>query len=265
MASFSGDYPYAYHVLPLHLWRSIVEAGALISKAQQPSSRPTTAAVDQALGFEDVVHLYLVKSSGSVPELPILQAQLRESEIPPFPHVVLELETEALEDNDCILCNWNLAVSRPSVPGVCKGGNWTRGTDPEKIRATWAAFRALRPKAVQARGYFKEKWAVPVLTGLSIKRNVQMLKTAPRGMPELMLPGRVPLDYFRRVLTFAPEDAALLDGVSPRPVQVESAVFPGYRTDLVSGETRAAIHAVLAGDLGADSAALDFDRIRPSA
>lgn len=94
--------------------------------------------------------------------------------------------TAALADADCTLCNWNIAVSRPGVPGVAKGGNWTRGTNPERIAEVWRAFRAINPDPRTARGFWGEP-EVPVLAGPQIAGNLPLLGRAPQKTPELLL------------------------------------------------------------------------------
>ena len=92
------------------------------------------------------MHFYLLKSSSRWEDIPILQAQLLDGRGGPFPHAALEIQTDGLDDQDCTLCFWNSAVSRPKVPGDCEGGNWTRGTDPARILEVWRLFREQRPE-----------------------------------------------------------------------------------------------------------------------
>ena len=119
MASFSARYPRAVHILPLHALKSIWRSGALLSKAslesdQTAAVRPTTSGVDEALGFQHEVHFYLLGYAQPWEVAPILAAQLGPSSAAPFPHVALECPTAALSDGSCIVCLWNIAVSRPA-------------------------------------------------------------------------------------------------------------------------------------------------------
>lgn len=148
MASFSARYSRAVHVLPLHALKGVWSRQALLGKAQasQQSAvlRSTTREVDNELGFQDVVHFYLMGSGVAWNQVPILEAQIGSNIAPPFPHVALEGETDFLHDDECVLCLWNIAVSRPQIPGV-KGGNWTRGTRPSRIASVWRAFKEQTP------------------------------------------------------------------------------------------------------------------------
>lgn len=144
MASFSPTHPFAYHAFPLTAARSIWTTGALLGKDDQGSAgqaRRTVADTDRRLGFSRYVHLYLPRRGTTPAALPILAAQLQPARDPACPHALLIVPTDNLADADCSLCNWNIAVSRPGVPGVAKGGNWTRGTNPERIAEVWRAFR----------------------------------------------------------------------------------------------------------------------------
>lgn len=239
-----------------------MEAGRLRPKAALPLAQSTTHRIDRALGFDRIVRFYLVQGEHRILDLPILGAQLTASVKPPFPHVVLELRTESLEDDECVICNWNLAVSRPGVPGVAKGGNWTRGIRPERILELWEALRAIDPPPRKARGFFGEG-RVPTLRGAQIRQNLPLLKKAPSGrMPELMLPGDVPLDRFARLIVFSDDDHVQLQAAGLEALPTHRAEFPGYRGGLVQKELRARIGLHLSGaDSGTD---WDFDSIRPS-
>lgn len=126
MASFSGKYPVAVHVLPLTALKQVLARGGLLAKSEIPvcQQRRTTRGVDVALGFTDVVHCYLSARPENWLTLPILAAQLGPSCDPPFPHVALTLPTSSLTDDECTICLWNIAVSRPQVKDHCRGGNW---------------------------------------------------------------------------------------------------------------------------------------------
>lgn len=260
MASFSSAYPLAYHAFPLQAARGLVQREALVGKADAAAVRPTTGAVDHELGFAAFVHLYLVREENWIYRLPILGAQLGPSPDSPFPHAVLEFPTDGLEDRETVLCNWNLAVSRPGVKGVAKGGNWTRGTRPGRIREVWEALRATDPPPEKARGFFNGSRVVPTLEGDQIASHGKLLRRAPGGMPELLLRPPVALRRFARVVAFSEPDADLLRRLD-WPIPVEARPFPGYDADQVPHEVRHQLAAALSGSDRTD-AAFGFDRIR---
>ena len=172
--------------------------------------RETTFGTDIVLGLSDHVHFYLLRRDMRFEELPILATQLLPSTEPPFPHIALERETVKLTDEDCTLCLWNIAVSRPTVPDVCKGGNWTRGTNPARVHEVWRAFRSTSPTIEKARGCWNDKIEVPTLKGDQIARHLRLLPLAPRGMPELLLASPVALGCDFTVWTFSEEDRAVV-------------------------------------------------------
>ena len=260
MASFSSAFPLAYHAFPLHAAPGLVRQGALMGKGNAVAARPTTGAVDHALGFAAFVHLYLVRGGGWVDRLPILGAQLGPSPDPPFPHAVLELPTATVEDHEAVVCNWNLAVSRPGVEGVAKGGNWTRGTRPGRIREVWEALRATSPSPEKARGFFNGSRVVPTLEGRQLALHHRLMRRAPGGIPELLLTPPVPLRRFARVVAFSAPDADLLRRLGwPLPVEEQS--FPGYQADRVPSDVRRQLTALCAGD-DVQEEAFSSDRVR---
>lgn len=248
--------------MPLPFWRDVVAAGELRPKTALSVARPTTERIDRALGFDRFVHLYLVQGEHRIPDLPILGAQLKPSVKPSFPHVALELQTDALRDDECVICNWNLAVSRPGVPGVAKGGNWTRGTRPERILEVWDALREIDPSPQKARGFFGEG-RVPTLRGTQIRENLSLLRRAPcRGMPELMLEGPVPLSRFSRLIVFSEEDRGQIEAAGLKALPILRAEFPGYVGGAAPEDLRARIAGHFAGEGSIEG--WDFDSIRPS-
>ena len=267
MASFSSTHPFAYHTFPLTAARSIWTAGALLGKDDQGpagQARRTVAATDRRLGFSRFVHFYL-PPRGTRPEaLPILGAQLQPAHDPPCPHVLLVVPTAALTDTDCTLCNWNIAVSRPGVPGVARGGNWTRGTNPERIAEVWRAFRTTNPDPEKARGFWGEP-EVPVLAGAQIAANLRLLRRAPQKTPELLL--RSPARVFSgaTVLAFSHADLASLQLLGPPPdgATLTLAEFPGYdpNGDPLAPQRRSELDAYLAGHR-TEPPKIDFDAIR---
>jgi hypothetical protein len=267
MDTWQDDYPFAYHVFPLHLARDIWRAGALLSKKERGAcgshvARPTTAAVDEALGFDDVVHLYLPKRGTPITALPILDAQLRPSQVPPFPHAVLRVPTHALGP-DALLCCWNIAVSRPkSAAAGVKGGNWARGTPAARIAGVWDAFRGEEPEFERARGRWVVARKVPVLLATDVPSHRGLLQR-PRGGPELLIRDRLPVRSPMSVIVFGERDRGLLERPGPAPggIQIEVRRFPGYGAEAASTvEAYARIERHLQGEQVGD---LDFDRVRP--
>jgi hypothetical protein len=207
------------HVLPLHALRSVWQERALLGKTHlagraTSALRATTSRTDLALGLADYVHFYLLRNGSRWDGLPILATQLLAGREPPFPHVALEMSTERLKDDDCALCLWNIAVSRPAVPGKCRGGNWTRGTDSSRVLSIWRAFRATQPPTDRARGYWNDPILVPTLRGSQIADQSRLFSRASSGVPELLLQSPVTVDEQITVWAFSEDDtkaAALLE------------------------------------------------------
>ncbi|MDC0718997.1 hypothetical protein [Nannocystis bainbridge] len=268
MASFSSTHPFAYHVFPLTAARSIWRLGALHGKddlGALGAIRRTTGDLDRLLGFSRFVHFYLPRQGTTPAELPILGAQLQPSRVPPCPHAMLVVPTAPLTDEDATICNWNIAVSRPTVEGVCKGGNWTRGTNPEWILDRWRRFRATNPEPERARGFWGEPH-VPIVAGPQIAANLRLLGRAPRKTPELLL--RSPARVFAgaKVIAFSRADLASLQrlGAAPDGAALELGTFPGYDPDGDPlGPRRGLLDDFLAGLRDAPPP-IDFDAIRPS-
>lgn len=266
MASFSSTHPLAYHAFPLTAARSIWTGGALLGKDDQGptgQARRTVAATDRRLGFSGFVHLYLPRRGTTPSALPILSAQLQPARETPCPHALLVVPTSGLADADCTLCNWNIAVSRPGVPGVAQGGNWTRGTNPDRIAEVWRAFRATNPDPEKARGFWGEP-EVPILAGPQIAANLRLLSLAPQKTPELLL--RSPARVFAgaTVLAFSRADLASLELLGPPPdgATLTLAEFPGYdQGGDPLGPLRRDLDDYLAGRRP-DRPAIDFDAIR---
>lgn len=266
MASFSQTHPFAYHTFPLTAARSIWTAGALLGKDDQGpagQARRTVAATDRRLGFSRFVHFYLPRGGARPEALPILGAQLAPARERACPHALLVVSTAHLADADCTLCNWNIAVSRPGVVDVAKGGNWTRGTDPERIAEVWEKFRATNPDPEKARGFWGEP-AVPVLTGPQIAVNLRLLARAPQKTPELLL--RSPARVFAgaTILAFSRADLSSLQLLGPPPggATLKLGEFSGYDPDGDPlGPDRRDLDDYLAGRR-TERPAIDFDAIR---
>jgi len=266
MASFSTTHPFAYHAFPLTAARSIWTRGALLGKddlGPAGQARRTVAATDRRLGFSKYVHFYLAPRRSTPADLPILGAQLQPAQEPACPHALLVVPTAALADEACTICNWNIAVSRPEVTGHCRGGNWTRGTNPERIADIWQKFRATNPDPVKARGLFGEP-AVPVLTGPQIAAHLRLLGRAPQKTPELLLRSPARIFAGATILAFSHADLASLQLLGPTPdgATLTLAEFPGYDpTGDSLGPRRRHLDDYLAGHRD-DAPPIDFDAIR---
>lgn len=266
MASYSSTHPFAYHVFPLTAARSIWRLGALHGKDDLGATgqiRRTTGDLDRQLGFSRFVHFYLPRQGATPADLPILGAQLQPARVPPCPHAMLVVPTAPRTDEESTICNWNIAVSRPTVAGVCLGGNWTRGTNPERILAVWRAFREANPAPETARGFWGEPH-VPIVAGPQIAANLRLLARAPRKMPELLL--RSPARVFAgaKIVAFSRADLASLQllGSPPDRAVLELGTFPGYDPEGDPlGPRRQALDEFLAGRSDV-APGIDFDAIR---
>jgi hypothetical protein len=269
MATFSYEFPRAVHVLPLQALRGILEERALLAKKDlvrrvTAAVRATTSLTDAALGLSDYVHFYLLGDGASWESVPILATQLLPGREAPFPHVALETPTSSLEDDDCTLCLWNIAVSRPGVPGVCQGGNWTRGTNPNRIAEVWRAFRNSTPTPERARGYWNDPIQVPTLRGSQIERGLCLLGRAASGMPELLLRAPVQVDGRFTLWVFSDDDMASVTALQHAlgGVQVRHYAMRGYEsTDLTTRTWRSRIDSYFTRR-APFPATLDFDRRR---
>lgn len=269
MATFSKRFPRAVHVFPLHALRSIAETGALLGKThlrQQRTAvrRRTTSHIDVALGLTEHVHFYLLRDMDSWDGVPILATQLLAAPEPPFPHCALEMNTESVADDECTVCLWNTAVSRPEVANVCKGGNWTRGTAPSSILKVWKAFRNSNPPTERARGYWNEPILVPTLRSDQVSTHLQLFSRAASGIPELLLRSPVRIDNRFTLWTFCDEDSDLAAPLLLRlpGVQSRNHSFDSY--DAQAPAVRASRHRIAAYFQGLEPfpAALDFDARR---
>lgn len=268
MASFSDTHPFAYHIFPLTAARCIWKDAALRGKddlgASTPSRR-TTGKLDRLLGFSGFVHFYLPRKGTAPEELPILSAQLKPSSVSPCPHAMVAIPTASLRDEDLTICNWNIAVSRPAVPGSFKGGNWTRGTDPEVILKAWQTFRASRPAPEKARGFWGEH-EVPTLVGPQIKANLRLLRLAPRKMPELLLQSPACVLAGATITVFSRADIESLRRIGPPPnnAALQLRTFSGYDPNAdCLGPRRSNLDEYLAGRRET-CPEIDFDAIRPA-
>jgi hypothetical protein len=249
MTTFSEKYPYAYHVFPLHAARGIWKTSSLLSKTARRQAgmlhaRPSTAGIDSLLGFSDVVHLYVPPRARSISELPILRAQLGPANVAPFPHAAIKVDTRRLLDDDCLICCWNIAVSRPQVPTrEVKPGNWARGTRAERIREVWRWFRETAPDVSAARGRWVDGFEVPLILGKEVVATFRALGSDQRAMPELLLKSPFNLEAPTELCVFSDDDERCLQrlGAAAGGIPVARESFPGY-----SGAPRATYDAIAA-------------------
>ena len=159
---------------------------------------------------------------------------------------------------------WNIAVSRPDVSGVCKGGNWTRGTNPNRIAQVWHAFRATEPDVERARGYWNDPIGVPTLRGRQIVDGLHLFSRAASGIPELLLGAPVRVDNRFTLWVFSDEDMTSVTVLQPSwgGVKIRRSEIDGYESRASDTRRwRSHIDSYFAG-LAAFPAALDFDRKR---
>ena len=256
-------------MLPLHALRGILGDRALLAKRDlvrraTAAVRATTSLTDAALGLSDYVHLYLLGEDSPWESIPILATQLLNGREAPFPHVVLETTTSSLNDDVCTLCLWNIAVSRPGVPGVCQGGNWTRGTNPNRILEVWRAFHRMEPDVERARGYWNEPIQVPTLRGNQIVQGLRLLSRAASGIPELLLRAPVSIDDGFTLWVFSDDDMSAVTTLQHAlgGVRVRRHLMDGYESRASNTRLwRSRIDSYFAGQ-APFPAALDFDRRR---
>jgi hypothetical protein len=250
----ASEFPYAIHVFPLHLWKSIQATGRLLSKQGREAiglnvERRSSAEVDRVLGFTEHVHSYLSRD-GDVKEATMLTSKLKRRR--PFPHLALRIDTRNLPDADCTVCAWNIARSRPGV------GLWPPGSSPAEVRREWDAFRESRVPFETRKGNWVAGLAVPTLTPRELVTNAAFRKNG----GELLLRSPFVLDSADLVLwSFSPYDSRSLMLLGDRKLRLVAKVVPGYTDadeDPVHPDTRAAIEAYFR-DPDADVPDLDFD------
>ena len=147
---------------------------------------------------------------------------------------------------------------------MAQGGNWTRGTNPERIAEVWRAFRASNPDPEKARGFWAEP-EVPILAGTQIAANLRLLKRAPQKTPELLLSSPARVFHGATILAFSHADLASLQLLGPPPdsATLTLAEFPGYdpNGDPLPPRRRGELDAFLAGHR-TERPNIDFDAIR---
>jgi hypothetical protein len=270
-ASFSTDFPHAYHVLPLHALKSIAASRRLLAKSDLSAAhidirRSSTADVDEALGLSRFIHFYLPKNPNLIfDSLSILQTQLKQSPVPPFPHVVMVVPTCDLADWECGICNFNAAVSRPAY-GQVRGGNHARGMTPQNILEHWNGFRNDNPDHERRRrSYWHDGIAVPLLLSSQITLEPSSVGFRTQS-PELLLQSPFEILDSIELFVFSQADldsvALLPHGFSAHYRRCEQ--FAWYaEEDRVAPNVRLAINQYFQS-YDASLPRLDYDRLRPS-
>jgi hypothetical protein len=271
-ASFAEKFPRAFHVFPLHALKTIWATGKLLSKKDLRRGgfsmrRNSTCDVDEALGLSHFIHLYLPKADGfQIESLPILETQLRPSEVPPFPHVVMQVETTELVDWQCGICNFNAAVSRPAY-GRVRGGNHTRGMQPKDILKHWHGFRADDPDRARMRhSYWHNGISVPLLLRSQITDAPNRVGSKTKT-PELLLfsPFALTQSIQFHVFSQADSDSVNICSENIRVNYHKCKQFKWYRErDRVSPDVRKSIDQYFLNE-DEPMPNLNYDQLRPAA
>jgi hypothetical protein len=271
-ASFAEKFPRAFHVFPLHALKTIWATGKLLSKKDLRRGgfsmrRNSTCDVDEALGLSHFIHLYLPKADGfQIESLPILETQLRPSEVPPFPHVVMQVETTELVDWQCGICNFNAAVSRPAY-GHVRGGNHTRGMQPKDILKHWHGFRADDPDRARMRhSYWHNGISVPLLLRSQITDAPNRVGSKTKT-PELLLfsPFALTQSIQFHVFSQADSDSVNICSENIRVNYHKCKQFKWYRErDRVSPDVRKSIDQYFLNE-DEPMPNLNYDQLRPAA
>ena len=270
-ASFAEKFARAFHVLPLHALKTILATRKLLSKKDLKRGellmrRNSTCDVDEALGLSHFIHLYLPKTNGfEIELLPILETQLRPSKVPPFPHVVMEVQTTELVDWQCGICNFNAAVSRPAY-GHVRGGNHARGMKPKDILKHWHGFRSDNPSEVRMRGgFWHDGIAVPLLLRSQITEAPNSVGRKTKT-PELLLVSPFALTQSVQFHVFSQADLDSVNGCSANlPVNYhECEQFAWYsEQDRVDSGIRQTINQYFQNQ-DEPIPDLNYDRLRPA-
>jgi hypothetical protein len=236
----------------------------LLSKRASGIRRPTTGDVDSVLGFEDVVHFYLPKGDTvEFGQLSILTTQLRESENPPFPHAVFVLDTLRLNDRQCMICNFNIAVSRPAY-GDVRGGTHSRGMNPADICRHWKGFRNDNPDRKRMRRcHWHNGFHVPLLVDGEITDDPDAVGVGRKCVAELLLTSPFVISSNVTLFVFSKSDLESVAELSDPPsVELDDTCHRWYaEPDRVQPDVRERINRYFADD-GAEFPALDFDKRR---
>lgn len=275
------EFPFAFHVIPLHLVKPIWESKTLLSKADFQEAghniqRTTTAEKDRLLGFDRFVHFYLPKCRNiEFSALPILETQLKQKAAEAIPHVALEVSSSEFRDRDCTICNFNIALSKPKYEGGLGYGMHNRNASAESVLRHWRGFRASNPSRQSLRrSFWHDGLEVPVIAGsriaiapIAVGAGMSTRVTAAGNrikIVELLLHSPYKIPNNARLHVFSEIDARLLRNFFPDlPFQMrDDAGFEWYReADRVSPNVRLAIEEYSSSDGGAPPE-LDFDPIR---
>src|SRR5207244_3657576 len=108
---------------------------------------------------------------------------------------------------------------------------------------------------------WNEGLSVPTLRGDQIRDHLGLLRLAPRGTPELLLRGPIPLARASSLSVFAAEDLECVRRLGPTiPVKLQT--LEGYDSSHTkTAEWRRLIEEYFAAD-APYPATLDFDRVR---
>ena len=206
------------------------------------------------MGFANTVHFYLPNGRSEwFDQLSILNTQITESKTgrPPFPHAVFVLDTSQLDDSQCMICNFNIAVSRPAYAEV-KGGNHARGTSPQAIRKHWSGFKNDDPnKTRMRRSHWHDGYCVPLLVGKEIAADPNAVGyRASSGVAELLLESPFDISDVTTLRVFSKYDHESLSLItSPLAVEVNESCHPWYsERDRVPTNVRAQIDRFFADD-----------------
>lgn len=283
MASFSDRFRYTYHAVPLHALKPLFACGRLLSKSDLGSDhvahqRQSTGAIDRILGFSSFVHFYLPeKTELDFAPLPILQTQISESRVPAFPHAVLVFDTQRIQEEDCVICNFNIARSKPKVDDSRSYGSVLSSDTPDSVLEHWRAFRATvtDPHSLR-RSAWESGLEVPVLTGSALlNRPNDIGYGSPKhadsqgtkvAVPELLLRSPVLISGDVEVCVFSNWDHETVSLLKiPRRVKTITATAYKWYTeqDRVAVAVREKINGYFCDSAACFPSDLDFDRPRP--
>jgi len=235
MASFSRDFRYAYHVIPMHAAKPIAESGELRSKEYLAKSglpqfrRSGTWERDNLLGFADCVHCYLLRGTERLSDdrwgnIPILGSKMFGTNGKFFPHAVIELDTRDIRNEETYaMCAYNVAYSRPALPGMNGGGNWGPGVRAETVGKFWENYRSY---CETSRHMALGQWHLPCKVPLIMPNMYGYYFDDRRGREspvarqirgktelEILFAGSIPLasnSAWKRIVVFTEEDQELL-------------------------------------------------------
>ena len=176
---------YVYHYAPLHYLPFILRTGELRSKSRLRSEgfgdshfRSTSATQDVHRGFESYLHATLSEHP------PILTAKVGRG----FPHFEVAVPAIAVEQQDYLLCRFNIAKTR-----------YFRGAKQE-------------PPESEANGRYLEGLRLPVARTTQEKRDLLRLNLGCR-MIEVLVPGEMALPQGSILKFFSKSDLQVAGGL----------------------------------------------------